>query len=115
MSTDTVDISRSPERLILTDVQRGADGVASSMVVGVELGSLTAGRDVVAHYKSGFADLAVFFADLARSGAAGAEPGLTSHLNTTFCSRLSTLEATLSFPLRCRIRNSMAPGRCAAS
>jgi hypothetical protein len=67
METATVEIGRSPERLILTDVQRGPDGVAFSMVVGVELGSLTTGREVVAHSRSGFADLPVFFADLAEN------------------------------------------------
>ncbi|MBD1538252.1 hypothetical protein HC749_08715 [Arthrobacter sp. S13_S34] len=67
METTSAEIGRPPERLIFTDVQRGPDGEAFSMVVAVELGSLTAGRAVVAPYENGFVDLAVYFADLAEN------------------------------------------------
>ncbi len=67
METTRAEIGRPPERLIFTDVQRGPDGVALSMVVAVELGSLTAGRAVIAPYENGCADLAVYVADLAEN------------------------------------------------
>ncbi|WP_307089750.1 DUF6228 family protein [Arthrobacter sp. B2I5] len=64
---DRVEVGQPPERLIFTQVQRGTDGIPFNMVVAVELGALTAGREVASHYATGFDDLALFFADLAET------------------------------------------------
>ncbi|WP_455834108.1 DUF6228 family protein [Pseudarthrobacter siccitolerans] len=64
MATDKVEVGR-PERLTFSEVQRGPDGVALSMVVTVDLHALTAQREVASHYRNGLEDLSSFFADLA--------------------------------------------------
>lgn len=61
------EVGRPSERLVFADVQRGPDGVPFSMVVAVELGAVTAGREVASHYACGFDDLVLFFADLAEN------------------------------------------------
>ncbi|MDQ0664724.1 hypothetical protein QFZ35_003222 [Arthrobacter ulcerisalmonis] len=62
-----VEVGHPPEHLFFDNVQRGPDGVPFSMVVAVDLGVLTAGREVASHYVSGFDDLVLFFADLAEN------------------------------------------------
>nr|WP_285247750.1 DUF6228 family protein [Pseudarthrobacter sp. efr-133-R2A-89] len=60
---DKVEVGR-PQRLTFGDLRREPGGQVLSMTVTVELESLTARREVVASYVSGFADLAGFFTDL---------------------------------------------------
>lgn len=67
MEFPRVEVGGPSARLIFTEVHRGPDGVPFSILVAVELGALTAGREVTSHYASGFDDLVLFFADLADS------------------------------------------------
>lgn len=64
---DRVEVGGPQERVIFTEVQHGTNGVPFSMLVAVELGGLTAGREVASHYVSGFDDLVLFFVDLAEN------------------------------------------------
>lgn len=66
MGTDRVEVGRQ-KQIIFGELQRRPDGEVLSMVVAAELDGLTAGREVAAHYGNGFADLAVFFANLAEN------------------------------------------------